>query len=80
MENIADNMTRDLLGLIVENISGVGQEAYTMELIYDVCAAVVTFTNSDGMLLFLMYSLDKVVINTLIMTVFINEFMIIHFQ
>ncbi|XP_063060298.1 protein mono-ADP-ribosyltransferase PARP14-like [Engraulis encrasicolus] len=47
VENIADNMTRDLLGLIVENISGVGQEAYTMELIYDVCVAVVTFINSD---------------------------------
>ncbi|KAL2094533.1 hypothetical protein ACEWY4_009252 [Coilia grayii] len=47
VENIAEDMTREVLGLIVENIIGVEEEDYTMELIYDSCVAVVTFTNPD---------------------------------
>ncbi|XP_076130779.1 protein mono-ADP-ribosyltransferase PARP14-like isoform X2 [Alosa pseudoharengus] len=48
VENIPEDMTRDLLGLIVENITGVSEDEYTMELIYESQLAVVTFTNPDN--------------------------------
>ncbi|XP_063060299.1 protein mono-ADP-ribosyltransferase PARP14-like [Engraulis encrasicolus] len=47
VENITEKTTREILGLIVEVVSGVAEEDYTMELIYEACVAVVTFTNSD---------------------------------
>ncbi|XP_041947801.1 protein mono-ADP-ribosyltransferase PARP14-like isoform X3 [Alosa sapidissima] len=48
VENIPEDMTRDILGLIVENITGVSEDEYTMELIYESQLAVVTFTNPDN--------------------------------
>ena len=53
VENIAEDMTRELLGLIVENITGISEDDYSMELIYESCVAVVTFTHPDGMYLVL---------------------------
>ncbi|XP_042563338.1 protein mono-ADP-ribosyltransferase PARP14-like [Clupea harengus] len=47
VENIAEDMTRELLGLIVDNITGISEDDYSMELIYESCVAVVTFTHPD---------------------------------
>ncbi|XP_042563886.1 protein mono-ADP-ribosyltransferase PARP14-like [Clupea harengus] len=40
-------MTRELLGLIVESITGISEDDYSVELIYESCVAVVTFTHPD---------------------------------
>ncbi|XP_062392889.1 protein mono-ADP-ribosyltransferase PARP14 isoform X2 [Sardina pilchardus] len=47
VEKISEDVTRDLLGLMVENIAGVSEDEYAMELIYESHLAVVTFTNPD---------------------------------
>ena len=67
VENIAEDMTRDHLGLIVENITGISEDDYSMELIYESCVAVVTFTHPDGMYLVLFnllrhYSSDEILL------------------
>ncbi|XP_048122971.1 protein mono-ADP-ribosyltransferase PARP14-like [Alosa alosa] len=53
VENISEDMTKDVLGLIVENISAVSEDEYTMELIYESHAAVVTFIHPDNVETFL---------------------------
>ncbi|XP_062393412.1 LOW QUALITY PROTEIN: protein mono-ADP-ribosyltransferase PARP14-like [Sardina pilchardus] len=53
VENIPEDMTREVLGLIVENISGVSEDDYSMEMIYESHAAVVTFIHSDNVETFL---------------------------
>lgn len=49
--NIPEHMSSDpsLLGFIVEKISGISEEDYTMELMPESSVAVVTFSNSKGM-------------------------------
>ncbi|XP_064209269.1 protein mono-ADP-ribosyltransferase PARP14-like [Anguilla rostrata] len=43
LENVPEKLTRELLGLTVENICSVSERDYSLEVIRDVSAAVVTF-------------------------------------
>ncbi|XP_076875523.1 protein mono-ADP-ribosyltransferase PARP14 isoform X2 [Brachyhypopomus gauderio] len=44
LENIPRHLTRDVLMLLVENISGLGEEEFLLELIFESNIAVVTFS------------------------------------
>ncbi|RVE68799.1 hypothetical protein OJAV_G00095040 [Oryzias javanicus] len=46
LENISDNLSRDLLLLMVETISGVNENNFSLEIIWESHAAVVTFITS----------------------------------
>nr|XP_017213521.2 poly [ADP-ribose] polymerase 14 isoform X1 [Danio rerio] len=48
LENIANHMNQDVLALLVENISGLPENDFSMELIPELQAAVVTFKNPSA--------------------------------
>ncbi|XP_056323301.1 protein mono-ADP-ribosyltransferase PARP14 isoform X2 [Danio aesculapii] len=48
LENIADHMNQDVLTLLVENISGLSDDDFSMEIIPELQAAVVTFKNPSA--------------------------------
>ncbi|XP_063346007.1 protein mono-ADP-ribosyltransferase PARP14-like isoform X2 [Pelmatolapia mariae] len=43
LENVTDNMSTDLLSMLVENISGLDENSYSMESIWESNSTVVTF-------------------------------------
>ncbi|XP_074495688.1 protein mono-ADP-ribosyltransferase PARP14-like [Sebastes fasciatus] len=43
LDNVSDNMSRDLLSMLVENISGLDESCYSLEIIWESSRAVVTF-------------------------------------
>ncbi|XP_040897571.1 protein mono-ADP-ribosyltransferase PARP14-like isoform X2 [Toxotes jaculatrix] len=43
LENVSDNMCRDLLSMLVENISGLDDGSFSLEIIWESNRAVVTF-------------------------------------
>ncbi|XP_041643514.1 protein mono-ADP-ribosyltransferase PARP14-like [Cheilinus undulatus] len=45
LDNVRDNMPRDLLLMLVENISGLDDSSYSLEVIYESNSAVVTFNS-----------------------------------
>ncbi|XP_063346030.1 protein mono-ADP-ribosyltransferase PARP14-like [Pelmatolapia mariae] len=45
LENVTDNMSTDLLSMLVENISGLDENGYSMERILESNKAVVTFSS-----------------------------------
>lgn len=63
LENIADHMNQDVLTLLVENVSGLSENDFSMELIPELQAAVVTFKNPSGMLFCLYEILFTLIIN-----------------
>uniref|UniRef100_A0A3B4FEP5 Poly [ADP-ribose] polymerase n=1 Tax=Pundamilia nyererei TaxID=303518 RepID=A0A3B4FEP5_9CICH len=48
LENVTDNMSTDLLSMLVENISGLDENGYSMERILESNKAVVTFSSPAG--------------------------------
>lgn len=46
--NIQSNMTRDLLSMLVEYVSGLDESKYSLEIIWEASAAVVTFNMPAG--------------------------------
>lgn len=47
LENV-DSMSRDLLSMLVENISGLEDSAYSLEIIWETNRAVITFNSPAG--------------------------------
>ncbi|XP_070689465.1 protein mono-ADP-ribosyltransferase PARP14 [Pempheris klunzingeri] len=43
LDNVVDSMSRDLLAMLVENISGLDESSYRLEIIWETSRAVVTF-------------------------------------
>lgn len=48
LENVADDMSRDLLLMLVENISGLDDSCFSLEIIWESNRAAVTFSNAAG--------------------------------
>uniref|UniRef100_A0A3Q1ECK2 Macro domain-containing protein n=1 Tax=Acanthochromis polyacanthus TaxID=80966 RepID=A0A3Q1ECK2_9TELE len=48
LENVPDGMSRDLLSMLVENVSGVDENGYSLEMILESSRAVVTFSSPQG--------------------------------
>lgn len=46
--NIQSNVSRDLLSMLVENVSGLDESKYSLEIIWEANAAVVTFNMPAG--------------------------------
>lgn len=46
--NIERNMSRDLLSMLVENVSGLDESKYSLEIIWEASAAVATFNVPAG--------------------------------
>lgn len=46
--NIQSNVSRDLLSMLVENVSGLDASKYSLEIIWEANAAVVTFNMPAG--------------------------------
>lgn len=46
--NIQSNMSRDLLSMLVENVSGLDESYYSLEIIWEANAAVATFNMPAG--------------------------------
>lgn len=46
--NIQSNMSRDLLSMLVENVSGLDESKYSLEIIWEASAAVATFNVPAG--------------------------------
>ncbi|XP_031164633.1 protein mono-ADP-ribosyltransferase PARP14-like isoform X3 [Sander lucioperca] len=44
LDNVSDNMSTDMLSMLVENISGLDESCYSLEIIWETNRAVVTFT------------------------------------
>ncbi|XP_067429640.1 protein mono-ADP-ribosyltransferase PARP14-like isoform X1 [Thunnus thynnus] len=45
LDNVSDKMSRDLLSMLVENISGLDESSYGLEIIWETNQAVVTFSS-----------------------------------
>ncbi|XP_026198204.1 protein mono-ADP-ribosyltransferase PARP14-like isoform X2 [Anabas testudineus] len=45
LENVTDNMSREILSILVENISGLDDNSFSLEIIWESDSAVVTFNN-----------------------------------
>ncbi|XP_067429769.1 protein mono-ADP-ribosyltransferase PARP14-like isoform X1 [Thunnus thynnus] len=45
LDNVSDKMSRDLLSMLVENISGLDESSYSLEIIWETNQAVVTFSS-----------------------------------
>ncbi|TDH12644.1 hypothetical protein EPR50_G00049200 [Perca flavescens] len=45
LDNVSDSMSTDILSMLVENISGLDESCYSLEIIWETNRAVVTFTN-----------------------------------
>lgn len=48
LENVSDEANRNVLALLVENVSSVPEKDFSMELIPELHTAVVTFINPSG--------------------------------
>lgn len=48
MGNIQSNMTRDLLSMLVEYVSGLDESKYSLEIIWEASTAVATFNVPAG--------------------------------
>lgn len=48
LENVPDNISRDLLSMLVKNILGLDESCYSVEIIRESNRAVVTFNNPAG--------------------------------
>lgn len=48
LDNVVDSMSRDLLSMLVENISGLDESGYSLEIIWETNRAVVTFSSPAG--------------------------------
>ncbi|XP_070760235.1 protein mono-ADP-ribosyltransferase PARP14-like isoform X2 [Enoplosus armatus] len=44
LDNVVDNMCKDLLSMLVENVSGLDESSYSLEIIWETNRAVITFT------------------------------------
>ncbi|XP_074526876.1 protein mono-ADP-ribosyltransferase PARP14-like [Halichoeres trimaculatus] len=56
LDNVVDTMSRDLLLMLVENVSGLDERHYSLEIITESDRAVVTFQSSAGVEKFLAVS------------------------
>lgn len=50
LENVPDNMSRDLLLMLLEHVSGLDEGNYSLEIIWETNSAVVTFNSQSGMI------------------------------
>lgn len=57
LENLPDEIKQDVLTLLVENITSLSENDFTMELIPELRKAVVTFKNPSGKLSYNIYIL-----------------------
>lgn len=48
LENVPDDMSRDVLMMLLENISGSDENSYSLEIIWEFNRAVVTFNKPEG--------------------------------
>ncbi|KAK1165787.1 protein mono-ADP-ribosyltransferase PARP14-like [Acipenser oxyrinchus oxyrinchus] len=55
LENVQENITKEVLGMMVENISSLSEDKgdFSFEIIYEINKAVVSFKNSNDVLVFL---------------------------
>uniref|UniRef100_UPI003AAA2BFC protein mono-ADP-ribosyltransferase PARP14-like n=1 Tax=Centroberyx gerrardi TaxID=166262 RepID=UPI003AAA2BFC len=56
LDNVSDSMSRDLLSMLVENVSGLDESGYSLEIIWEANRAVVTFNNPTDVERFLTVS------------------------
>ncbi|XP_030648867.1 protein mono-ADP-ribosyltransferase PARP14-like [Chanos chanos] len=59
VENIPENVSKDMLGLMVEKICDVAEKEFSLELICELSAAVLTFNNPHNLIKFLLQSRDN---------------------
>ncbi|XP_078027150.1 protein mono-ADP-ribosyltransferase PARP14-like isoform X4 [Epinephelus lanceolatus] len=59
LDNVSDNMSRDLLCMLVENVSGLDESGYSLEIIWETNRAVVTFNKPADVERFLGRSSQK---------------------
>ena len=57
LENLPDSCSREVLVLLIENISGVSEEGFSLELVRESHVAVVTFSDPKGMFFTIYYYL-----------------------
>lgn len=48
LDNVGEHMTRDLLSMLVENVSGLDESSYSLEIIQESSRAVITFNSPAG--------------------------------
>lgn len=48
LDNVAEDMSRDLLSMLVENISSLDESSYSLEIIWEINRAVITFDSPAG--------------------------------
>lgn len=48
LDNVVERMTRDLLSMLVENVSGLDEGNYSLEVIQESSRAVITFNSPAG--------------------------------
>lgn len=48
LDNVMDDMPRELLSMLVENISGLDESRYSLEIIWETNRAVITFSSPAG--------------------------------
>ncbi|KAI3372978.1 hypothetical protein L3Q82_023420, partial [Scortum barcoo] len=48
LDNVNDNMSKDLLAMMVENVSGLDESDFSLEIIWETSRAVVKFTSPAG--------------------------------
>ncbi|KAI3372981.1 hypothetical protein L3Q82_023426 [Scortum barcoo] len=48
LDNVNDNMSKDLLAMMVENVSGLDESDFSLEIIWETSRAVVKFTSPTG--------------------------------
>ncbi|KAM9392684.1 protein mono-ADP-ribosyltransferase PARP14-like isoform 2-T2 [Pholidichthys leucotaenia] len=53
LDNVSDSLSPDLLSMLVENVSGVDESGYNLEIIWETNKAVVTFNDSADLEQFL---------------------------
>ncbi|XP_071380642.1 protein mono-ADP-ribosyltransferase PARP14-like [Centroberyx affinis] len=56
LDNVSDSMSRDLLSMLVENVSGLDESGYSLEIIWEANRAVVSFNNPTDVERFLTVS------------------------
>ncbi|KAL7391183.1 hypothetical protein ABVT39_005598 [Epinephelus coioides] len=59
LDNVSDNMSRDLLCMLVENVSGLDESGYSLEIIWETNRAVITFNKPADVERFLGRSSQK---------------------
>lgn len=48
LDNVVEHMTRDLLSMLVENVSGLDESSYSLEILQESSRAVITFNSPAG--------------------------------